>query len=45
MSPKKKKLNSSNPKYYTDKKTQKKYKRVLMKEGKDFRMFFLYEIK
>ncbi len=45
MSPKKRKLNSKNPKYYKDNKTKKKYKRVLMREGKDYRMFFLYEIK
>jgi hypothetical protein len=41
---KKRKLNSTNPKYNIDTKEQKKHKRVLMKENKLFKMYFLYEL-
>ncbi len=41
---KKRKLNSSNPKWNKDKKNEKKYKRVLIKKTKSFKVYFLYEI-
>ena len=41
---KKRKLNSTNPKYKKDTKNEKEYKRILMKENKLFKMYFLYEI-
>lgn len=41
---KKRKLNSKNPKYKKDNK-EKKYKRVLMRKGDNYKMYFLYEIK
>ena len=40
---KKRKLNSKNPKYQKDKK-EIKYKRVLMREGVNYKMYFLYTI-
>ncbi len=42
--PKKRKLNSTNPKYKKDNKNEKQYKKVLMKENEKFKMYFLYEI-
>ena len=41
---KKRKLHSKNPKYQS-KKEVKEYKRVLMKETKKFKMYFLWEKK
>ncbi len=41
---KRRKLNSRNPKYKTKKKEEKKYKKVLKKTGKNFKLYFLYEI-
>jgi hypothetical protein len=41
---KKRKLNSKNPRYKKTKEV-KEYKRVLKKVGKNFKMFFLWEIK
>ena len=41
---KKRKLNSTNPKYKKDTKNEKEYKRILMKENNLFKMYFLYEI-
>ena len=41
--PKKRKLNSKNPKYKTEKEETKKYRRVLVKDTKKFKMYFLYE--
>ncbi len=41
---KRRKLNSRNPKYKTVKKETKRYKKVLMKETKLFKMYFCYEI-
>ena len=40
---KKRKLNSSNPKYKKEEKI--KVKRILMKETDKFKMFFIWEIK
>ena len=41
---KKRKLNSTNPKWITNNKEQKKYKRVLIKEDKRFKIYFLYQL-
>ena len=41
---KRRKLNSRNPKYKTNKKKEREYKRVLKKVGKNFKIYFLYEI-
>tara|TARA_R100001530_G_C4208697_1_gene126787 strand:+ start:368 stop:505 length:138 start_codon:yes stop_codon:yes gene_type:complete len=41
---KKRKLNSTmNPKYKKEDKNKPKYKKVLMKETKMFKLYFLYE--
>tara|TARA_R100001443_G_scaffold99702_1_gene106875 strand:+ start:1563 stop:1697 length:135 start_codon:yes stop_codon:yes gene_type:complete len=40
---KKRKLNSANPKYKKEDKDKSQYKRVLMKETKMFKLYFLYE--
>ena len=41
---KRRKLNSTNPKYKEDTKNEKQYKRILIKENSRFKMYFLYEI-
>ncbi len=41
---KKRKLNSKNPRYKKEEEV-KEYKRVLKKVGKNFKMYFLWEIK
>lgn len=43
--PKKRKLNSRNPIYKSDKENIEEYRRVLKKVGKNFKMYFLYEKK
>ena len=40
---KKRKLNSTNPKYKKEDKNKPKYKKVLMKETNMFKVYFLYE--
>ena len=42
---KKRKLNSKNPKWKSDKENIKEYRRVLKKVGKNFKLYFLYEKK
>ena len=42
--PKKRKLNSKNPKWNKDLRETIKYKRVLKKENAKFKLYFLYEI-
>lgn len=42
---KKRKLNSNNPKYKSKKENIKEYRRVLKKVGKNFKLYFLWEIK
>ena len=41
---KKNKLNSNNPKYKKNEKDIIKYRKVLKKEGKGWKMYFCYEI-
>ena len=40
---KRRKLNSKNPKYLPEQK-KKQYKKVLIKTGKNFKIYFCYEI-
>ncbi len=40
---KKRKLNSTNPKYKKEDKNKTKYKKVLMRETNIFKVYFLYE--
>ena len=42
--PKKRKLNSKNPRWNKEDKTKKKYRKVLMKETNKFKLYFSYEI-